>query len=62
MTPRLLDPDTRPMTVVDTTLRCSFCGKDNQQVAKLIAGPGVSICDECVELCDRILASARPSA
>ena len=37
-------------------LRCSFCGKDKHAVAKLIAGPGVYICDECVDLCDRILA------
>ncbi len=32
-------------------LRCSFCGKDSKQVAKLIAGPSVFICDECVALC-----------
>ena len=36
--------------------RCSFCGKDQDDVAKLIAGPGVYICNECVSLCDRILA------
>lgn len=37
--------------------RCSFCGKDQSQVAKLIAGPGhVTICDECVALCQTILA------
>ncbi len=35
---------------------CSFCGKDNTQVTRLIAGPGVHICDECVGLCDEILA------
>ena len=35
---------------------CSFCKKDNTQVKKLIAGPGVYICDECVALCDDILA------
>ena len=32
-------------------LRCSFCGKVQQQTAKLIAGPGVYICDECIRLC-----------
>lgn len=38
-------------------LRCSFCGKTEKQVHKLIAGPnGVYICDECIELCDEILA------
>ncbi len=37
------------------TMRCSFCGKTQRQVRKLIAGPGVFICDECIELCDRIL-------
>ncbi len=36
-------------------LRCSFCGKTQQEVRKLIAGPGVYICDECVELCNEIL-------
>jgi len=36
-------------------LRCSFCGKMQDQVKKLIAGPGVYICDECVELCGEII-------
>ena len=36
-------------------LRCSFCGKADSEVAKLIAGPGVYICDECVGLCNDIL-------
>jgi hypothetical protein len=43
-------------TKTDLQLSCSFCGKDNHQVSKLIAGPGVYICDECVRLCDEILA------
>jgi len=43
-------------TTAATALRCSFCGKDKDTVAKLIAGPGVYICDECVDLCDKILA------
>jgi hypothetical protein len=34
---------------------CSFCKKDNRQVEKLIAGPGVYICNECVGLCDQII-------
>ena len=36
-------------------LKCSFCGKGQKQVKKLIAGPEVYICDECVELCNEIL-------
>ncbi len=36
-------------------LKCSFCGKPQEQVRKLIAGPGVYICDECVDLCNEIL-------
>jgi ATP-dependent protease Clp ATPase subunit len=36
-------------------LDCSFCGKGQQQVKKLIAGPGVYICDECIALCNEIL-------
>ena len=39
----------------DSYLRCSFCGKSSEQVRKLIAGPGVYICDECIELCKEIL-------
>ena len=37
-------------------LLCSFCGKSQRQVKKLIAGPGVYICDECVGLCNLIIA------
>ena len=36
-------------------LKCSFCGKSQKQVKKLIAGPGVYICDECIELCTEII-------
>ncbi len=44
------------MTSVDESrLKCSFCGKTQDQVKKLIAGPEVYICDECVELCNEIL-------
>ncbi len=40
----------------DANLRCSFCGKNRDQVRKLIAGPTVYICDECVGLCNEIMA------
>jgi len=36
-------------------LKCSFCGKTQDQVKKLVAGPGVYICDECIELCNEII-------
>ena len=36
-------------------LKCSFCGKAQEQVRKLVAGPGVYICDECIELCNEII-------
>ncbi len=36
-------------------LKCSFCGKTQEQVKKLVAGPGVYICDECIELCNEII-------
>jgi hypothetical protein len=41
-------------------LRCSFCGKSQEEVAQLIAGPGPAICDECVHLCNDVLAGKRP--
>ena len=37
-------------------LKCSFCGKSQEQVKRLIAGPGVYICDECIDLCSEIIA------
>jgi ATP-dependent Clp protease ATP-binding subunit ClpX len=37
-------------------ITCSFCGKTQHEVKKIIAGPGVYICDECVGLCDEIIA------
>jgi ATP-dependent Clp protease ATP-binding subunit ClpX len=44
------------MTTKDSgTLRCSFCGKGQKEVKKLIAGPGVYICDECIDLCMDII-------
>ena len=39
----------------DKTLKCSFCAKTQEQVKKLVAGPGVYICDECIELCTEIV-------
>ncbi|MCL5676573.1 MAG: AAA family ATPase, partial [Firmicutes bacterium] len=36
-------------------LKCSFCGKFQDQVKRLVAGPGVYICDECIELCNEII-------
>lgn len=43
------------MTTTNGTLRCSFCGKGQKEVKKLIAGPGVYICDECIDLCNDII-------
>ena len=43
------------MATTNDRLKCSFCGKTQDQVKKLIAGPDVFICDECVELCNEIL-------
>lgn len=37
-------------------LTCSFCNKDQSEVARLVAGPGVYICNECVDLCNQIIA------
>jgi len=42
-------PDRRSAT------RCSFCGKSQDQVRKLVHGPGVFICDGCIELCNEVL-------
>jgi hypothetical protein len=41
-------------------LACSFCGKHQEQVQRLIAGPGIYICDECIRLCNEILAEEPP--
>lgn len=43
------------MSNTDTSLHCSFCGKNAKEVKKLIAGPDVYICDECIDLCHGIL-------
>ena len=51
------------MTAIDATVqqtvRCSFCAKEETAVSKIIAGPGIYICDECVQLCNNILAEDR---
>lgn len=41
--------------MISNPLYCSFCGKSQHEVAKLIAGPTVYICDECVEICADII-------
>lgn len=41
------------------SFRCSFCGKGKDKVRKLVAGPGVFICDQCVHLCNEVLQSER---
>ncbi|MDR1394498.1 MAG: ATP-dependent Clp protease ATP-binding subunit ClpX [Bifidobacteriaceae bacterium] len=43
-------------------LKCSFCGKSQKHVRKLIAGPSVYICDECIDLCNEIIAEEAPAA
>ena len=39
---------------IPKNVRCSFCGKSQESVRKIVAGPGVYICDECVEICPAI--------
>ena len=46
----------------DKTIRCTFCGKQQDEVHRLIAGPGVYICNECVELCHEIIEEDAESA
>lgn len=41
----------------EPTLRCSFCGKAQHEVKALVAGPGVAICEACVELCNGVIAA-----
>jgi ClpX C4-type zinc finger len=49
-------PEAEAMQTLDRLYRCSFCGKAQTEVKTLVAGPGVFICDECVELCQSIIA------
>lgn len=46
------------MPVKESEWRCSFCGKLHTEVGKLVAGPGVYICNECVDLCVSVIAEA----
>ena len=48
-------PDDDSKSKGDKLLYCSFCGKSQHEVRKLIAGPSVFVCDECVELCNEII-------
>ena len=60
--PSVLQPDASPASsALHELLRCSFCFKSQHEAPKLIAGPGVFICNECVVLCTRILESAPSS-
>ena len=52
---------THPSNSTRVTANCSFCGKESTKVKKLIAGPGVYICDECVGLCTEIVATSAPT-
>jgi ATP-dependent protease Clp ATPase subunit len=47
---------------IDGSLRCSFCGKAKSEVGRLIAGPGVYICNECVGLCSEIIEEEQRTA
>jgi ATP-dependent Clp protease ATP-binding subunit ClpX len=47
--------DSKTPTSADKLLYCSFCGKSQHEVKKLIAGPSVFICDECIDLCTDII-------
>jgi hypothetical protein len=47
----------RAVVVPEGRLTCSFCGKSQDEVRKLIAGPNVFICDECIDLCNDIIAA-----
>jgi ClpX C4-type zinc finger len=47
---------------IDGSLRCSFCGKARSEVARLVAGPGVYICNECVGLCSEIITEEQAPA
>jgi ATP-dependent Clp protease ATP-binding subunit ClpX len=43
----------------EATSRCSFCGKSEAEVQKLVAGPNVSICNDCIKVCNQIMASGK---
>ena len=46
-------------TAMKTTTHCSFCTKEEERVAQMVAGPGVYICNECVSLCNDIFAAGK---
>jgi ATP-dependent Clp protease ATP-binding subunit ClpX len=46
----------------EKTLYCSFCGKSQHEVKKLIAGPSVFVCDECIDLCNEIIRDELPQS
>ena len=48
-------------STAEKTLYCSFCGKSQHEVKKLIAGPSVFICDECIDLCNDIIRDELPT-
>jgi hypothetical protein len=52
----------RPPKWIDGSSKCSFCGKAKSEVGSLIAGPGVYICNECVGLCNEIIAEEQMPA
>ena len=52
---RKLKGETMPRSDMPKSVKCSFCGKTQENVKRLVAGPGVYICDECVELCTSII-------
>lgn len=45
---------------METINRCSFCAKEESEISKMVAGPGVYICNECVALCSRIMTESPP--
>ena len=49
------------MAAIEFEMRCSFCGRPHTEVAKLIAGPGIYICDACVDKCVAILGEGAPA-
>jgi ATP-dependent Clp protease ATP-binding subunit ClpX len=49
------------MKELTSKLRCSFCGKDQGEVKKLIAGPSVYICNECADICVEIIIDHTPN-
>ena len=52
----------RSKAAADDVLRCSFCNKGQNDIAKLIAGPSVCICDECIAVCNDIIADDAEAA